>query len=100
MFDPQMLMNMFGASGGMGNLFSGGVQNNDDNQNNQMNSLMNMFGGGGGNMLTGLMQIMNSNNNNSNNPPIGKNTYVNKVSSNNNVNLELYHIIKNSENIL
>lgn len=99
MFDPQMLMSMFGNM----NNFSGGAQNANDNGANNFSSnpLMSMLGGNP-NMLSGLMQMFNNNNqsNQSNQPTVGRNTYVNnKITNNQNINEELYHIIKNSENI-
>ena len=106
MFDPQMLMSMFGNMSGMGNLGNlGNMANlgnmfnsgggNSEQDGNQGNPMMNMFGNP--NMLSGLMQMMNNNSNSA--PPLGKNTYINKVSTNSNVNSELYKIIKSAESI-
>lgn len=106
MFDPQMLMSMFGNMSGMGNLGNlGNMANlgnmfnlggsNGEQDGNQGNPMMNMFGNP--NMLSGLMQMMNNNSNSA--PPLGKNTYINKVSTNSNINSELYKIIKSAESI-
>ncbi len=106
MFDPQMLMSMFGNMSGMGNLGNlGNMANlgnmfnsgggNGEQDGNQGNPMMNMFGNP--NMLSGLMQMMNNNSNSA--PPLGKNTYINKVSTNSNINYELYKIIKSAESL-
>lgn len=95
MFDPQMLMNMFG------NMNFPNNQNNDNANNNMQNNPLFSMMGSNPSMLTGLMQMFNNNNTTPNNTPVtGKNTYVsNKISDKKNVNSELYHIIKNAENI-
>lgn len=101
MFDPQMLFNMLGSGGGM-NFMNNNISNGTtDNSQSMQNPLMNMLGGMNGNMLTGLMQMFGGGNNNMQQPTTGHNTYINnKISNNQNVNSELYHLIKNSESIL
>ncbi len=95
MFDPQMLMNMFGNMN-----FSGNADGNNLN-NMQNNPLFSMLGANPS-MLSGIMQMFNNNGaQNTNTPAVGKNTYVsNKITNKKNINSELYHIIKNADSIL
>ena len=95
MFDPQMLMNMFGNMN-----FSGNADGNNLN-NMQNNPLFSMLGANPS-MLSGIMQMFNNNGaQNTNTPAVCKNTYVsNKITDKKNINSELYHIIKNADSIL
>ena len=54
MFDPQMLMNMFG------NMNFPNNQNNDNSNNNMQNNPLFSMMGSNPSMLTGLMQMFNN----------------------------------------
>lgn len=93
---------MFGSMNNFGGGSNGGDANSGDG-GGQLNSMFNMLGSNPS-MLTGLMQMMNGNSNTNNtnqNPPVGKTTFVNNaVKNNQNINSELYHIIKNADSML
>lgn len=94
MFDPQMLMSMLGGMNNMGQNPSGDNVNNGDMFSSMMQNPA---------MLSGLMQMMNNNQQNNQNTnqtnQTGKNTYINNKASSQDVNRDLYNILKNADNI-
>lgn len=101
MLDPQMLFNLMNGNqmnNMFGNLFSGANNLNGNQPQANNNPFANILGGNS-QLLSGLMQMFSSQQNNV--PQNGKNVYINKNNmKNNNINTELYNILKNSNNIL